>query len=246
MPSSLLEPDFSDPYTQWSTNQNPQTTSALLKSVDPVLTAALRSYGGQNSPTMKSKAKVMALDAMKRYDPTKAKLRTHLMSQLQGLRRASARESQILAVPEQVALDSGHLRESENFLRDQHGRDPSDSELADHTGLSLKRITYIRRARPTYPEGSLVRPTEDAGDDSYAPPIKQRGSGGARQWQQMVYYDLDPKDQLIMEHTLGMHGKQVLANQDIAKKLGVSPGAVSQRKARIQQKLDMRDELGVI
>ena len=139
MPDSLLEPDFEPHYNAWKQTPNPQTSGALLKAVDPVLTSALRSYGGQNSPTMKSKARIMALDAMGRYDPSRSKLRTHLMSQLQSLRRSSAKESQILSVPEQVGLDLGHLRESENFLKDQLGRDPSDVELADHTGLSLKK-----------------------------------------------------------------------------------------------------------
>lgn len=44
---------------------------------------------------------------------------------------------------------------------------------------------------------------------------------------------------------MGLHGKPILQNQAIAAKLGISPGAVSQRKARIQAKLDMREELGV-
>lgn len=151
-----------------------------------------------------------------------------------------------MSIPEQVALDLGHVRESENFLRDKLGRDPSDSELADHTGLSLRRLTYVRRARPAYAEGSMVRPTEDGGDDLYSPAVRSRGNGALQQWHEFVYHDLDARDQLIMEHTLGMHGKRVLSNQDVAKRLGISPGAVSQRKARIQQKLDMRDELGVI
>jgi len=185
----------------------------------------------------------MALDAMKRYDPTKAKLRTHLMFQLQGLRRYAARESQILSVPEQVGLDQGHLREGENFLRDQLGRDPADSELADHLNLSLKRIKYIRQARPTYSEGSFQRPTEE-GEDIYQPAIQEKAN--VREWHEFVYHDMSPIDQLIMEHTLGMHGKKVLPNQDVAKKLGISPGAVSQRKARIQSKLDLRDTLKVI
>jgi DNA-binding NarL/FixJ family response regulator len=48
-----------------------------------------------------------------------------------------------------------------------------------------------------------------------------------------------------MEHTLGMNNKKVLSNQEIARKLGLSPGAISQRKARIQQLLDRREDLGI-
>jgi DNA-binding NarL/FixJ family response regulator len=46
-----------------------------------------------------------------------------------------------------------------------------------------------------------------------------------------------------MEHTLGLHGKKVLSNQEIARKLRLTPGAVSQRKATIQQLLNQEQEL---
>lgn len=243
MEDSLLEPDFKEPYTAWQTKPTPDSTDKLLKAIHPVLTSAMRTYGSVGSPTLHTRAKIMALDAMKRYDPSKAKLRTHLMFQLQGLRRATAKESQILSVPEQVALDLNHMRESENFLKDQLGRDPSDAELADHTSLSLKRLKYIRGARPSYSQGSFQRPTEE-GEDIYQPAVQEKGN--VKEWHEFVYHDLNPVDQVIMEHTLGLHNKPVLSNQDVAKRLRISPGAVSQRKARIQTKLDLRDEFKVI
>lgn len=243
MPESYLEEEYAQPLGDWQAKPTPENTSHLLKTINPVLTAAIRAYGIQGSPTLHSRAKIMAIDAMKRYDPTKAKLRTHLMVQLQGLRRHAAREQQVLSIPEQVALDIGHLRESENFLRDQLGRDPSDTELADHTNLSLKRIGYIRKARPSFSEGSFQRPT-DEGEDIYSPPIQTKNN--VAQWHEFVYHDLAPVDQAIMESTIGMHGKPVLSNQELARRLNISPGAVSQRKARIQGKLNLRDEFGVI
>jgi DNA-directed RNA polymerase specialized sigma subunit len=243
MPDNLLEPEFAPHYDAWQKQPTPEHTDNLLKAVHPVLTSAMRTYGVVGSPTLQTRAKLMALDAMKRYDPTKSKLRTHLMFQLQGLRRAAAKETQILSVPEQVALDLNNLRGSENRLRDQLGRDPADSELADHTGLSIKRLKYIRGMRQSYSQGSFQRPTEE-GEDIYQPAVQNKGN--VEHWHDFVYYDLSPVDQVIMEHTLGMHNKPVLQNAEIARKLGISPGAVSQRKARIQSKLDLRDELKVI
>ncbi len=240
----LLEPEYAPHFKTWQETPTPETTDKLLKTIHPVLTAAMRTYGTPGSPTLQTRAKIMALDAMKRYDPSKAKLRTHLMVQLQGLRRHTAREAQILSVPEQVGLDMGHLRDGENFLRDQLGRDPSDAELSDHLHLSTKRIGYIRKSRPTYSEGSSQRPSEE-GEDIYQSAIQEPGSN-VKEWHEFLYHDLAPTDQLIMEHTLGLHGKRVLPNQDLARKLGVSPGAVSQRKARIQAKLNLRDEYKVI
>jgi DNA-directed RNA polymerase specialized sigma subunit len=240
MPTNYLEPEFAAPYTAWKTDPSPTNADALLSAVHPVLTSALRTYG-HPSPTLRSRAKVIALDAMGRYDPTQAKLRTHLLMQLQGLRRHAARELQILPLPEQVGLDLSRTQKAEDELRDQLGRDPSTAELADHTGLSLKRLAYIRQSKP-----GVLASTLSAGsgaEDRYDPGIQEAQSHAAN-WQEFVYHDLGPTDQLIMEHSLGLHGQPVLNNNAIAAKLSVSPGAISQRKAKIQGMLDMQEDLG--
>jgi len=45
---------------------------------------------------------------------------------------------------------------------------------------------------------------------------------------------------LIMDMTLGRNGKRRTPTQEIARKLGITPGAVSQRAAKIQTMLDKR------
>jgi DNA-directed RNA polymerase specialized sigma subunit len=246
-PTSYLEPNFAPHYNAWKQNPTPETTGNLLRAVDPVINEAIRTYGGSaaKSPTLKGKARKLTISTLGSYDPTRAKLRTHLLSQLQGLRRISAQEEQILNIPEQVLLDLGGLRESENRLRDRLGRDPSDMELADHTGLSRKRINYLRTMRPSFSEGRLVR-VDDEGTSMNMPAVEQTAPTGALQaWHDFVYHDLDPIDQQIMEYTLGMHGKPQLSNQDVARLLRLSPGAISQRKARIQSKLDQHQATGL-
>jgi RNA polymerase primary sigma factor len=239
----FLEPEFTQPWEEWKKDPNPANSSTLLKTVDPVINAALRTYAGPSpSPTIRSRAKLLTLHAAGSYDPNRAKLRTHLMTQLQGLRRHVAREGMAVSIPEQVALDLGHVREAENRLRDQLGREPSDMEVADHTGLSRKRLGYLRQHKYTRSEGSMQRPTEE-GEDIYAPAVAPAGNHTA--WHDFVYHDLDPVDQVILEHSLGLHGKPILQNQQIAQKLRLSPGAISQRKAKIQAKLNLQDELHV-
>lgn len=241
--SSLLEPEFAEPYQLWRTTPSPENADNLLKAINPVLTAALRNYAPMPaSPTIKSRAKLMALDALGRYDPMQAKLRTHLLFQLQGLRRHAARENQIIQLPEQVGLDLNALHKTEEELKDRLGRDPSDHELSRHAGLSLKRISYIRQAKQPVLESALHSAVSP--DDLYSPAVQDDGM--AKLWQDFVYQDLAPTDQLIMEHSLGLHGRPVLSTQAIARKLGITSGAVSQRKAKIQAKMNLRDELGVI
>ena len=46
-----------------------------------------------------------------------------------------------------------------------------------------------------------------------------------------------------MEWSLGLHGREKLSNKEIANKLLRSPGAISQRKAKIQQLLRQEETL---
>lgn len=237
--TDLLEPDFKPHFDTWRADPSPKNSSALLQATAPVLDSALRSYGGSNpSPTLKSRAKLMALDAMKTYDPTRAKLRTHLMVQLQGLRRHSARESQMVSLPERVGLDMHRLSQAENELRDELSRDPSDTELMEHTGLSLKRLQHIRQAKPAYAEGFIhSRTASEENPGGMDPAIQQTGPNP--HLLDFVYHDLDPIDQVILEHTIGLHGKRVLPKQEIARRVGVSAAAISQRASRIQERLNL-------
>jgi DNA-directed RNA polymerase specialized sigma subunit len=163
------------------------------------------------------------------------------MVQLQGLRRHSAREQQVVSMPERVALDLHKLSLAENELRDSLNRDPSDAELSEHVGLSPKRIGYIRTARPAYAEGTInASSMTDEDQGGFSPSVQQQGV--EPHLLGFVYHGLEPVDQVIMEHTLGLHGKKILSKQEIAKRVGISPAAISQRSARIQEKLNLIDD----
>ena len=58
------------------------------------------------------------------------------------------------------------------------------------------------------------------------------------EWVDAVYHDLGEIDRVIMSYRTGFRGAPVLSNGDIAKRLKMTPGAVSQRANRIQGKLD--------
>lgn len=237
-----LEPDYAEAFNAWKAAPTPATSGAVLKAVRPVIDAAVRSYGGPNpGPLLTSRARRLVLDALPAYDPTRGPLRAHLDGQLRGLRRAAAEQAQVIHVPEQVRLDQHHVFGAETRLRDALGRDPTDAELADATGLSARRLAHIRKARDGVPEGALKVP--GGGGEEYAPAVADADDDA---WTRFVYGGLAPTDQLILEWTLGLNNKPVLSGREVAAKLGVTPAAVSQRKARIQAALDQRRSLGVL
>lgn len=233
--------DFNNMYAQWQQAKTPESNTAILKAVQPVIDTAVQSYAGQHAhPTIRSNARMMALKALDSFDPARGNVRTHLLSQLQGLRRATAKSQNIISIPEQVGLDFSNLNESENQLRDTLGRDPSDDELADATNLSKRRIQKIRAFNQPLAEGMTVK---DMTEDNYGGDVASTVPGsnrGADAWFNFVYDDLSPTDKLIADMTLGRNGRRKTSTQDIAHRLNITPGAVSQRAAKIQVMLDKR------
>jgi DNA-directed RNA polymerase specialized sigma subunit len=235
-----LESGLSTQYNQWKQKSNPQTRSAMLKAMQPVIDRSVASYG--EHPYLKAHAKRLALNALDTYDPQKGKLQSHLQAQLRGLQRLAVQQEQIISLPERVMLDRRDLLNSETELEDMLGRAPNMDELANHTGLTPRRISYIRGTLPATATGGMVdeegAPTDVATKSLYS-------GNNLSLWERMVYDDLSPRDKVIYDYTLGTHGTKRLPANELAIKLGVTPAAISQRKAAIQRQLDQELLLGM-
>lgn len=235
----MLEEQHRDAYGRFAKDPSPASKAAFLKHLKPVIDSAINAHVGQSSPLLVSRARKMVLDAMKTYDPKRGRLQTHLFNQLQSLKRANRQLSTVVKVPERVAIDRYHLERYTKDLTDELGREPTDVELADRTGFSAKRIAKVRSYAPAVAEGTLTA----ASEGNVYGQIDEVGSRRKSMWQELVYDDLSPQDQKIMEWTLGLNNRRVLSNMEIARKLGKSPGLVSQRKKHIQSLLDQEDEM---
>lgn len=240
---SLLEPEFADDFGSWQSLPSPKSTTKLLNRLQPTVDRAISAHVGASNPILKSRAKQLTLQALRGYDPYKAKLSTHLFNQLQGLKRIARKQTQVIAIPERISLAQGQLIQAEAELQERLGRDPTNAELADHTGLSLRRLGQIRAAPSNaMPEGYYESLAGEEGGGGFLPGVE---GGPTDAYLELVHGDLDPTNQFIVEATLGLHGRKKLSNQQIAAKLGLTPGAVSQRKAMIDRMIDEQQATGI-
>lgn len=225
-------------YESWKKKPNDVNFDAVLAKAEPVISSAIQSYAGGDK-TMHTRAQLLVARAIKSYDPKKGtKLRTHLMTQLQPLNRAHRERTQIVRVPERVTMDLYKMRQEEQRFKDQFGRQASDSELTSATGLSRKRLMHVRKF-----SGGEIAESGLVGDEGE---ILYPGVSAPDPEQiliEYVHHDLDPLDQTILEHRSGLYGKPVLSNNEIALRLKLSPGAVSQRAAKIATRItELRDQ----
>jgi DNA-directed RNA polymerase specialized sigma subunit len=214
---------------------------AVLTAYDDVITKATEQFsGGYNSPVIKRRAQIMAAQALKSFDPTKgAKVSTHIYNSLQPIRRIAPAMTEAVVVPERVAIDMSKLDGADKELYNFLGRDPSDAELADRTGLSIKRIGKLRKMSMPINEGSF-RDTENP-DIVEAPGVN--GRTNEQIMIDYVYHDLSPLDQKVLEMTSGYGGRPMLQIEQIATALNKPYKWVSQRASIIQKKV--ADAIGV-
>ncbi|MHA2068567.1 MAG: hypothetical protein ACXABY_29750 [Candidatus Thorarchaeota archaeon] len=232
----LEDAEYQPQYQAWMDQPTPQNASAMLKSIDPYVNKAIQANVGKVDPSTRSRGRRMALEAMRTFDPNRAKLSTHLSRQLQGLKRYQAKRAPGISMPERMALDRNMLDTAETNLTNELGREVSVEELADYTHLSPKRIAYVRGFSPALSEGQIA-----ASSGGMLNPLVDHDTSNS--WHELVYTDMDKTNKLIYDWTLGAHGKPTLSNQEIARRLRLSPAAISKRKGLIQQQLEQQSEL---
>lgn len=206
-----------------------------MQDADPIISKALQSFGGgYQSPVLKRRAQLIAAGAIKSYDPNKgAAITTHLYNSLQQLRRLGPQVTEAVIVPEQVAIDVSKLDSADKELYNFMGRDASDAELADHTGLSIKRIQKLRKINMPVNEGAFK-------DLENPDVVSAPGTQGVNKTQQMidyVYHDLSPLDQRVMELRTGYGGRTPVSTEEAAILLKRDYKWVSQRAGIIQKKI---------
>ena len=225
-------------YDAWSRTKSPEDTKNLLNALDPQIMSALKSFSPGMEESLKLKAQILTMDAIKTYDPSKGMhLKSYVYQRLQPIQRVYGQRNNPIKVPERQVLDSMALAKYENEFRDKWDRDPSASELADLSGMSIKQITRIRTNKAVVSETNTIDP--ESGNA-----MVSKKEDPQEVWSHYVYYSLDPIDQRIYEMVTGFGGSKIYKKGEIAVKLKLTPAAVSQRINKIAAKLQEGINLG--
>lgn len=221
--SAHLEPI----YNAYREQPSPESLHAVVHALKPTIDYTLASLQSAQDPVLRSKAHVLAAQAIQRFDPANgAQLHTWVSSQLMPLRRMRRQNLTTVKMPERVQLDAYTLHRAEQEFMDKHQREPDVEELSDHAKIPIRRINIIRNTmRRT--------PTEGAIGDS-APPESSDFMAEALEY---VHKESDHIDRKIIEHKLGYGGAEMLAPNIIAAKLKLTPTQLTRRSQRLTYKL---------
>lgn len=221
-------------YESWKAEPSPDTMNRVVRELRPTIDFTLIGLGAKGDPVLTGEAKLVAAQAVERFDPERgAGLKTHVSNQLKQMHRKARQMSSSLRVPERYVLEQHALHRAEQDFTEKKGREPSLAELSDWTTIPLKRIKKVRSVPRSLGQGQLQGTGEtdgpmDAGDE------QTDYLGEAMDY---VYQTLPPQDQKIFEHMTGYEETPQLSPAAISAKLGVSQSHISRRFARMMNQL---------
>lgn len=219
-------------YSKYLEDPSPANRAAVLQALMPTINSELQRFSGPKT-VLRGRAKVLALKALDTYNPASgAQLRSWVVTQLQPLSRYDKQIRPVRA-PELVVRQGAELNRIRQEALDRTGKEPTAAELADMTGLSVRRVNDLTaRAMATVSEGTL-----DPIDDTRAESPPAYTASPLDFSTEAVYDSLDKRDRMIFDLKTGRTGTP-MANQDIAKRMGLSPAAISQRSQRIAEQIN--------
>jgi len=218
-------------YTDWKASPTKKTLSPLMNTLDPVIDKALKTYGGASADALRTRARLMTIDYLNSYDPSKGMaLSSYVHQNLKSLNREKAKRAHTVHIPENVILQKNKLYQATKTFESEYGREPNTDELSDITKIPRKAIERSRNYKGTI--ASSIAITEK-GDSLFS-----KGADFEKVWSDYVYHDLDPIDKKIFEWTTGYAGAKVIPKGMVAKKLKITPAAVSLRINKIVKKLE--------
>jgi len=238
-----MQEKVQEAYAEWMANPTAENMGKVVNHMKPLLISQVSQYPGDNRILI-GKAKSIAADAIRDYDPTAdTRLTSWVVSRLQQLSRYGRQSRQVLNVPELAYRQYSELEAKRRELLDTYGREPSDDDLADAIGLSKKRINDIRAMNPKITSVGTSELTPEESLSVTDMPVLEQGSDPLLNTAiEAVYDSVDDRDRQIIDMKMGRKGNPV-SNQEIASRLGVSPGFVSQRSLKLSQQI--QDAYGI-
>ncbi len=233
-PVSRLEPAYKPVYDAWKQSDTDESRNAVLHAMTPLIDRTVKSVAGSDPNYMRIRAKLLVLNSLPKYDPKHSALETYMTHQLMPLRRTARQQMNILGLPDRMLVAATQLDGAELELSDELGRPPTTLELSDKMHISPKQIERLRRMTHARNTGSYAVADEE-GQVGGAGAVSRNLSEQYRHQFVLSALQRDPKSALIYEHDNGLHGRAAISTADLAKKLGLSAGAISQRRNKIAE-----------
>lgn len=225
-------------WDKWNTTKSPEDLQRLVHKLEPIIynTTTKLSGGSISADTLKSKGVVLAVKAIKTYDPNKGvTLATHVTNNLAPLHRVVYTHQNTARLPENITLKINQYNAAKDYLLSTNGREPSIEELHQELGWSTNEIKKL----DLYQRKDLVESLNNTGD-AFGKDDKDGDLLAA------LYYDLNPTERKLFAYTTGYNSPK-MSNPQMMKALGLNQAQLSYQKTLLTKKIKkLIDQSGYI
>ena len=213
----------------WETWNNggkkPDDLKPLLTSLKPLINKEASKWSRSHDvPAAAIKGEFLrhAVDALVNYDPSLAKMNTHLKHRMRKAQRFVTTYQNPARIPERRTYRITEFTTARDELDEEFGRPPSSQELADHMGWSIAEASRM--------QSEIIR--ADPMSKSVGDSITNTTTANAEAVR-LMYYDLpEGPERVAYEYTFGLNGKPTMRPGEVAKKLKMSPSKVSRLRKK--------------
>lgn len=211
----------------------------LLFSLKPLIVQKANEFSSSGLPisAIEMEGHRLAAGAIDTYDPTKSKLNTHIVNNLQKINRFVFNYQNAGYIPEKRILMINKYQTIKNNLIEEKGREPNIEELADAMQVSVKEIGRLQSELRADLMMSMDNNTDDelGGFYEFVDPSLQDPK--VKEIIEFIYFDSDPTDKKILDYTLGLHGNSIYPYSEISTMLRLTPTELKKRREELAAKI---------
>lgn len=214
---------------KWKTGNDYTAYRKLKDKNRGMVMQAVNTYRAANVPSSSLEAEAWTLfdDAVNNFKTTEgAKFSTYLSYQLRKLDRHTKKYQNIARIPEALAGKIGDYDRLSNELAQKNGKQPTNQEMAKAMGMSVKHVKQLNTSR----RGDIY--------ESWNPEDGGINPDERTNWMLVELRDeLNDQERRVYDHLIGHNTKMITNKRQLAEKLGMSAGRISQITGDISRKI---------
>ena len=186
------------------------------------------------------------MTAVDRFDPSRgAKLSTYAAWWIrQAIKRALSNQSKTIRLPVHLGDKIAKMHRVALQMSQELGRDPTDDELADETGISSAKVSHLKTVsiRPASLDApisadDLTEFGETVGDEDGSTPFESLRDKDLRDRLGGLLEVLDDREKKIISQRFGFDGRKRKTLEEVGEKLGVTRERIRQLQNSALSKL---------